>query len=103
MARRTRHYEQATSADEARNPEQYDETTYSTYDEEYARERFGGVNAGAVFFGWLVAVALSILLTSIVGAIVAAFTSTAEVSQSEAQRQAGSIGVLAAVVLACVL
>ena len=37
-----------------------------------AHDRYGGVNWGAAFFGWLVAVAMTILLTSVVGAIVAA-------------------------------
>jgi hypothetical protein len=36
------------------------------------REEFGGFNLGADFFGWLVAVAMAVLLASIVGAIAAA-------------------------------
>jgi amino acid transporter len=70
---------------------------------ERARERFGGINAGAAFFGWLVAVAISILLTSIVGAAATAFGSTTSVTQSEAQRAAGTIGLAAAIVLLVVL
>ena len=76
--------------------------TSPTSDQE-ARDRFGGLNTGAVFFGWLVAIAVSILLTGIVGAVVAAVGSTAQVSQSDAQRQAGTIGIVTAVVLICVL
>ncbi len=34
-----------------------------------AREKFGGFNWGSAFFGWLVAVAASVLLLAIVGAI----------------------------------
>jgi hypothetical protein len=68
-----------------------------------ARDKFGGVNWGAAFFGWLVAIALAILLTSIVGAIAAAVGSNAQVSQNEAQRQAGTIGVAAAITLLAVL
>lgn len=68
-----------------------------------ARDKFGGANWGACFFGWLVAVALAILLTSIVGALAAAFGSTTEVSQSEAERQAGTIGVAAGITLLLVL
>ncbi|WP_205473964.1 hypothetical protein [Nocardioides sp. SYSU D00038] len=71
--------------------------------EAHARDKFGGVNIGAVFFGWLVAVALAILLTSIVGAVAAAVGSNAEISQSDAERQAGTIGVTAAAVLLAVL
>lgn len=67
------------------------------------RDKFGGLNSGAAFFGWLVAVAVSVLLTGIIGAIVAAVGSNAQVTQSQANRQAGSIGVAAAIVLLVVL
>ena len=49
------------------------------------KERFGGLNPGAAFFGWLVAIAVSVLLTGIVGAIVAAVGSSAHVTQSQAE------------------
>src|SRR3954465_5905666 len=68
-----------------------------------ARARFGGVNIGAAFFGWLVAIAIAILLTSIAGALAAAFGLSQNVTQSEAQRQAGTIGLVAAIVLVAVL
>jgi hypothetical protein len=68
-----------------------------------AKERFGGVNAGAAFFGWLVAVGLAILLTSLVGAVVTAVGSTMDIDQTQAERQAGTIGVSAGVVLVVVL
>lgn len=68
-----------------------------------AREEFGGFNWGACFFGWLVAIALSVLLTSIVGAILAAVGSTIEITQSEAEREAGTIGIAAAIMLLVVL
>ena len=68
-----------------------------------ARDRFGGINWGAAFFGWLVAIALTILLTSIAGAIVAAVGSETNISQTEAERQAGTIGIAAGIVLLVVL
>jgi hypothetical protein len=68
-----------------------------------ARRRFGGTNWGACFFGWLVAVALTVLLTSVVGAVLAAVGSTAHITQSDAQRQAGTLGVATAVTLFVVL
>jgi hypothetical protein len=71
--------------------------------EDEARDRFGGLNVGAAFFGWLVAVAISLLLTSIVGAVVAAISSSTQVTQSQAQREAGTIGLVSAVVLVVVL
>lgn len=72
-------------------------------DHEEARERFGGLNLGAAFFGWLVAIAVAVILTSIVGALLAAAGSSAHVTQTQAERQAGTIGLAAAVVLVVVL
>src|SRR4051812_31455758 len=68
-------------------------------DDSAARDKFGGINIGAAFFGWLVAIAIAILLTSILGAILAAVGSSANITQSDAQRSAGTIGVAAGVVL----
>ena len=71
--------------------------------EEHARRRFGGINWGSCFFGWLVAIALSILLTSIIGAVLAGVGSNTSITQSDAQRQAGTIGIAAAITLLVVL
>jgi hypothetical protein len=71
--------------------------------DEAARERFGGLNVGAAFFGWLVAVAVAVVLTSIIGAVLAAVGSTVDIAQTQAQREAGTIGLAAAVVLIVVL
>jgi amino acid transporter len=71
--------------------------------EERRREKFGGTNWGAAFFGWLVAVGVSILLTGIVGAIAAGVGYNEGITQSDAQRQAGTIGLVAAIVLIAVL
>lgn len=68
-----------------------------------AREKFGGVNLGAAVFGWLVAVAVGIILTSVIGALVTAIGSEAQISQSDAEREAGTLGLAAAAVLALVL
>jgi len=71
--------------------------------ESVARDKFGGMNLGADFFGWLVAIAMAVLLTGIVGAVATAVRYTNDVTQSDAERQAGTIGVAAAVVLVVVL
>jgi hypothetical protein len=68
-----------------------------------AREAFGGTNPGAAFFGWLVAVGITVILTGVIGAVVAAVDASTTITQSEAERQAGTIGVTAAVVLLLVL
>ncbi len=72
-------------------------------DQSAAREQFGGRNLGAGFFGWLVAIGMAILLIGIIGAIAAAAGETARITQSDAEREAGSIGVAAAIVLLVVL
>jgi amino acid transporter len=96
-------------ADTGATSAETDETGSSTTtrgragDDSGARDRFGGTNWGAAFFGWLVAIALTILLTSIVGAAVAAISASTNVTQTQAQRQAGSIGIAAAIVLLVVL
>jgi hypothetical protein len=90
--------------DESRHDTGHVETVPVTAaDSEAAREKFGGVNLGAAVFGWLVAVAVGVILTSVVGAVVAALGSEAQISQSDAEREAGTIGLAAAVVLLAVL
>ena len=70
---------------------------------ETAHEKYGGVNTGAAFFGWLVAVAMTILLTGIIGAVAAAVSREADVTQNDAERSANTIGLVAAIVLIAVL
>lgn len=67
--------------------------------EDAQKERYGGFNLGADFFGWLVAIALTVLLVGIVGAIAAAVGSSLNVDQTDAERQAGTFGLATAIVL----
>ena len=66
------------------------------------REEFGGINWGAAFFGWLVAVGLGSLLAAILAAAGAAIGLT-EVSGAEAEQNAASIGLGGAIALLAVL
>ena len=66
------------------------------------RDEYGGINWGAAFFGWLVAVGLGSLLVGIVAAAGAAVGLT-QVSGSEAEQNAESIGLGGAIVLLVVL
>jgi hypothetical protein len=108
----------ATAPTQATRTNGPEDAAYEDYDEaadrETAREeaerrdalvrrRFGGTNWGACFFGWLVAIALTVVLTSIIGAVLAAVGSSTEITQSDAERQAGTIGVAAAITLFVVL
>ena len=70
---------------------------------ETAHDKYGGVNTGAAFFGWLVAVAITILLSGIIGAVAAAVSDQADVTQNDAERAANTIGLVAAIVLVAVL
>ena len=69
------------------------------------REKFGGVNWGAAFFGWLVAVGLGALLVGLLAALGAAVGLTT-LSDTEAAGNAselgvgGAIGLLAALAIA---
>lgn len=95
----------STSTDAVRpDPDQRHEVAHHHVDSEReAHDKFGGVNLGAAFFGWIVAIGIAVLLTGIIGAVGAAVGYNDNLSQSEAQRQAGTIGVAAAIVLLVVL
>lgn len=69
----------------------------------YRKEQFGGVKAGAVFYGWLEAVALTILLVGVVSAIATGLGSTLDVTQAEAELRAGEIGVTSAIAILSIL
>lgn len=105
----TKKHEHDHDTDEERQPrhvderKRLDEPAERTTGHEAAHAQYGGMNAGADFFGWLVAVAVATLLTGIIGALVAAVSETANISQSEAEREAGTIGIVSAVVLVAVV
>ena len=66
------------------------------------REEFGGINWGAAFFGWLVAVGLGALLVGLLAAAGAAVGLT-ELSESEATGSASEIGIGGAIALLAAL
>jgi hypothetical protein len=65
---------------------------------ERQREEFGGLNWGAAFFGWLVAVGIAAILTAFVSAAGAAIGLT-DISSSEATKNAATIGIGGAIAL----
>lgn len=71
--------------------------------DQHQREKWGGMNLGAGFFGWLVAVGMAILLSGIIGAIAAAVGDANDVTQSQLDRESGTISIAAAIVLLVVL
>src|SRR4051794_13232527 len=70
------------------------------------REEHGGINWGAAFFGWLVAIGVAALLTAILSAAGTAVglteTSPSQAS-SQASNNAGTVGIVGAVVLLVIL
>jgi hypothetical protein len=66
------------------------------------REEFGGVNWGAAFFGWIVAIGIGVLLTAIVSAAGAAIRLTDTVNAHDAQSNAGTIGIVGGALLIAV-
>jgi len=103
MSRRNQPAEGSDSTEEDTRADNAHAGPDNAFDENRQRERFGGINWGSGFFGWLVAVAVAVLLTSIVGAIAAAAESNQDVIRSVEDREAGTIGIVAAVVLLVVL
>ncbi len=68
-----------------------------------AYERFGGINWGAAFFGWLVAVGVAAILTGIVSAVLAGIGSTQEITRADAEADVGTYGTVAAVIVLVIL
>jgi len=71
--------------------------------QERRKEEYGGFNIGAAFFGWLVAIGVTILLTGIVSAILAAVGSEVSITQRDATGSAGTVGIVTAIVLLVIL
>ena len=63
--------------------------------DEVRRDRFGGVNWGAGFFGWLVAVAVTVLLAGIIGAVAAGTTADEELLPTASTTELGLAGIIA--------
>ena len=72
-------------------------------DDHDARDKFGGLNIGAAFFGWLVAVGVAIILIAIVGAVLVAVGSNVTVTRTDARQSAGTLGIAAGIILLVVL
>src|SRR5215212_1157429 len=79
-------------------------TTRDTMRDVRARQRdeYGGLNWGAAFFGWLVAIGVAVILLAILSAAGTAF-SLSEVSDSEARSNADTIGIVGGILLIAVL
>ncbi len=72
---------------------------YGEYGTPRQRDKFGGINWGAAFFGWLVAVGIGALLTALLSAAGAAIALSELESADEALGSSETIGVVGAIAL----
>ena len=69
---------------------------------ERQRDEFGGINWGAAFFGWLVAIGIAVLLTALLSAAGTAIAISEIEDTAEAVENADTIGVVGALALLAV-
>jgi amino acid transporter len=62
-----------------------------------AKDRFGGTNWGAAFFGWLVAMAMTVLLASIASAVAAAVGEEMNLTQADVETEGATAGLVGAI------
>jgi amino acid transporter len=67
------------------------------------RAEYGGINWGAAFFGWLVAIGVAVILLAILSAAGTAFGLGENVSTNDAQSNADTIGIVGGILLILVL
>ncbi|WBQ07379.1 hypothetical protein [Kribbella sp. CA-293567] len=60
---------------------------------------FRGFKSGAAFFGWLIAIGLTVLLTAVISAIAAAVDYAVTIDRSTAEDNAGTIGLVSGILL----
>jgi hypothetical protein len=60
---------------------------------------YRGFKFGAAFFGWLVAISMTVLLAGVIGAIAIGVESVVNFTRGEAEQRAGALGIAAAVIL----
>jgi hypothetical protein len=67
------------------------------------RDRFGGADGTAIFFGWLSALGLAALLLAVVGAAGTRLGLATNVDTTDATNNAGTIGIVGAVIIVVIL
>ncbi|HET7689042.1 MAG TPA: hypothetical protein VFK41_01575 [Nocardioidaceae bacterium] len=97
--------DERTTTDTGRvpSPRHVDETELAEERADVRRERFGGTNWGAAVLGWMVAIAMTVLLAGIVGALAAAVGNESNVTTDQLADNAGTTGIAAAVVVVLIL
>src|SRR5215217_7408021 len=70
------------------------------------RDEHGGINWGAAFFGWLVAIGVAALLTAILsaaGAAIGLTQSSPSQASGQASSNAGTVGIVGGIILLAIL
>ncbi len=67
------------------------------------KERYGGIKWGSAFFGWLTATGTAVILTGLLVAAGTAVGVSSGLDATDAQRKAGTIGVVGGITLLAVL
>lgn len=80
-----------------------DDADTGPVDDETPQERYGGLSLASVFFGWLVSIAITVLMAGIFGAGATAAGGALNLTQSQAEEQAGTIGVAGGIALLVIL
>ena len=79
------------------------ETAAHTHDRHEARDRFGGLNWGAAFFGWLTAIGMAAILTAILSAAGTAIGLSEDSAASSASDNAETVSIVGGALLLLVL
>lgn len=66
-------------------------------------DTYGGMNWGACFFGWLVAIGVTVILGAIISAVASAIGANQNWTQTDLQEMSGTVGIAAAITLAVVM
>jgi len=64
---------------------------------------YRGFQFGAAFFGWLIAIAVTVLIVGVIGAVTTAVDYTGTIDWSAADENAGTVGLVSGIVLVAVM
>jgi MFS family permease len=87
------------SSDDAAHRDQPSAEELRAENRSLAHQRFGGINWGAAFFGWLVAIALTVLLAGIAGALAAAAGEELNLTPDTIGTEDPTTGLVAAIIV----
>jgi len=87
------------SADDAAHRDEPSDEELRAENRSVAHQRFGGINWGAAFFGWLVAIAMTALLAGVVSAVAAAVGEEINLTQADVEAEGATAGLVLAIVV----